>query len=261
MTDQHEFDEAEAQRLAAIYTTSSAAQRRQLVRDRLDLRPGEEVLSIGCGPGFEPAELGVPVGESGRVLGIDVSEPMLAMADERCSDLPRVAIEHGDATAVPAPDESFDAAVAVQVYDYIPAVESAASELTRVLRPGGRAAVFVGDWDSMVWHSSDPDRMGRAIDVWTDLYPDPHLGSRLSGPLRDVGLDVDRIEPNSILNTQLGGTFAGNVIDLFRGQMESSDRFESAEIDAWEQDLEEIDRNGETFFNLTQYLYVVRKPE
>lgn len=260
MSEQHVYDEEESKRLEAIYTSPSAAERRQLVRDRLELQPGESVLSIGCGPGFEPAELAEAVGENGRIHGIDLSEAMLAMADHRCADLPHVTLEEADAVDLPVPDESFDAAVSVQVYAYVDDVDTAVTELHRVLRPSGRAAVYSTDWDTFIWHSSDRARMDRAITTWTDVYTNPHLGSQLASYFDDAGLVVEHIEPNSILNTQLKGTFAGFLLDLFRGQMEADDALEPREIETWEQDLKDLDEAGETFFNLTQYLYLVRKP-
>lgn len=261
MSDQHVYDEEEAKRIEAIYTTSAAANRRQLVRDRLALEPNEAVLSIGCGPGFEPAELAEVVGEGGHVHGIDVSEAMIAMADDRCGDLPQVTIERGDAGDLPVEDAAFDAAVSVQVYEYLNDVSAAMNELKRALRPGGRAAVYSTDWDNFVWHTSDRNRMQRVTDAFTEVYVHPHLGSRLASYFDDVGLTVEHVEPNSILNTNLDETFAGFVIDLFSGQMEESGTFDQAEIAAWERDLRELDEKGETFFNLTQYLYIVRKPE
>lgn len=261
MSEQHVYDEEEARRLEAIYTTPAAANRRQLVRDRLNLQPGETVLSIGCGPGFEPAELAEAVGKGGHVRGVDVSEAMTAMADDRCADLPQVTIEHGDATDLPVDDGAYDAAVSVQVYEYLNDVTTAVTELERALRPGGRAAVYSTDWDNFVWHTSNRDRMQRVTDAFTDVYVHPHLGSRLAPYFTEVGLSVEQVEPNSILNTNLDETFAGYLIDLFSGQMEESEAFTQAEIEAWEQDLRELDENGKTFFNLTQYLYIVRKPD
>lgn len=261
MPEGHVYDEEESKRLEALYTSTSAAERRQLVRDRLDLHPGESVLSIGCGPGFEPAELAEAVGESGHVYGIDASEAVLAIAETRCADASQVTLERADAADIPVEDGSFDAAVAVQIYEYIDDVDSAVVELARVLRPGGRAAVYATDWDSIVWHSSDHARMRRAIEAWTDVYADPHLGSRLTSYVRDAGLAVERVEPNSILDTRLDGTYTGFALELFRGQMERNENLDRTEIEAWERDLREIDGADETFFNLTQYLYTVRKPE
>ncbi len=49
------------------------------------------------------------------------------------------------------------------------------------------------------------------------------------------------------------------MLALFKGQMEEDERFDQSEIEAWEQDLRALDEAGETFFNLTYYLYHVRK--
>lgn len=261
MSGQHEFDEEEAKRLEAIYTTPSATERRQLVRDRLDLQAGEAVISIGCGPGFEPAELAHVVGETGRVIGIDVSEAMLSFAEGYCAEYPQVTLEQGDAIDLPVDDGRFDAAVAVQVFEYIEDVDRAVSELNRALRPGGRAAVYSTDWDSVVWYSSDPARMDQVIDAWTDVYANPHLGSQLATYFSEAGLTVEAVEPNSILNVRLDETFAGFLVDLFRGHLEEDERFDPAAIQAWEQDLRDLEEAGETFFNLTQYLYIVRLPD
>lgn len=261
MSDQHVYDEEASKRLEALYTSASMADRRELIRDRLDLRPGEAILSIGCGPGFETAELAEAVGISGQVHGIDTSEAVLEIAGRRCDDMAQVTLERADATDIPVADESFDAAVAVQIYEYIQDVDSAVAELARVLRPGGRATVYATDWDSIVWHSSDRARMERAIEAWTDIYTNPHLGSQLAAYFRDAGLAVERVEPNSILDTQLDGTYAGFSLDLIRGQLETVEALDETVIEAWVQDFKDIDEAGETFFNLTQFLYTVRKPE
>lgn len=261
MADQHVYDEEAAERLETLYTSTPMVERRELIRDRLDLRPAEAVLSIGCGPGFETAELAEAVGDSGHVYGIDTSEAVLALADRRCADMAQVTLERADATDIPVDDERFDAAVAVQIYEYIHDVDSAVAELARVLRPGGRVAVYATDWDSIVWHSSDRARMERALKAWTDVYANPHLGSQLTAYFRDAGLTVERVEPNSILDTQLDATYAGFSLGLIRGQLETVEALDETVIEAWVQDLRDIDEAGETFFNLTQYLYTVRKPE
>lgn len=261
MSEENAFDEEEAKRLEAIYTTQSATERRQLVRDRLDVQPGETVVSIGCGPGFEPAELAPVVGETGRVIGVDMSAPILALADRYCAEFPQVTLTQGTASALPVGDGHVDAIVAVQVFAYLEELDTAVAELYRSLRPGGRAAVYSTDWDNIVWHSSDPSRMDRVINAWTDVYANPYLGSQLTSYLHDAGLSVEAVEPNSILNTHLDETFAGFLIDLFRGHLTATDGFEPDDIEAWEHDLRDLEAAGETFFNLTQYLYHVRKPD
>ena len=63
----------------------------------------------------------------------------------------------GDATAMPFPDGSFDAVIAAEVLEHVPADQAAIDELARVLRPGGLAAVTVPSWlpERICWRLSE----------------------------------------------------------------------------------------------------------
>ena len=58
-----------------------------------------------------------------------------------------------------------------------------------MLRPGGRLLVLDTDWDSIVWHSSDRERMERVLAAWNEHLADPYLPRRLPGLLRAAGLE------------------------------------------------------------------------
>ena len=99
-------------------------------------RIGGRILEVGVGTG-----LSLPsYGKANRIVGIDISEPMLAKARERVrrQDLSHVeAIESGDAEKLAFADESFDVVVAQYVVTAIPNPERALNEFVRVVRPGG----------------------------------------------------------------------------------------------------------------------------
>mgnify|MGYP006295457291 CR=1 FL=1 len=259
MSDQHVYDDEQAERLAAIYTAPATVDRRERMLELLDLEAGESVLSIGCGPGYEPEALADAVGADGRVHGIDNSEEVLAMAGDHCQEYPQVTLDHANAADLPVEDDGFDAAVASLVYEYSPAIDEAVAELQRALRPEGRAALISTDWESTVWHSSDAERMDRAIEAFTDIYANPRLGSQLTSHLLDGGLAVEHVEPYSNLATDLDG-YAGLILPLIKGELEESTSFDHSAVEAWERDLRELDDAGETFFNLTYYLYIARNP-
>lgn len=262
MSEELEYSEKEAKQEEAAYKTRAATERRQLVREKLDLQTGEKVLSIGCGPGFEPVELADVVGQEGHVHGIDRSEAMLALAERRCADHPDVTLTRGDAADLPVADAAFDAAVAVQIYEYVDDLTTALDELYRVLRSGGRAVVYDTDFDSLVWRSTDRERMDRILDAFDSHCQRPHLGSELAPRLRNTGFVVEQVEPNSILNTELDeDTFAFHLMQAIEDYVVDRDLIEPEVASKWVDELGEIDDAGETFFDLTQYLYVVRKPE
>lgn len=262
MSDTLDYNvDAEVDREEAIYRTEAVRERRRRIRDLLSLTPGETALSIGCGPGFEPTEIADVVGPTGHVHGVDRSHPMLAAAAARCVDQPPVTLSRGDAATLPIADASVDAATVVQVYEYVPDVEAAVAELARVLRPGGRAVVCDTDFDSLIWRSADRDRMKRVLETFTDHCEWPHLGSELASVFGEADLHVDRIEPYPICNTELASdAFATRLMEAHAAYLVDREKLPPEDVDAWLADLQELDDDGKTFFSLTQYLYVVRKP-
>jgi arsenite methyltransferase len=108
------FDKEVSRKLEAAYLTPDVvAQRRETPR-ALALRPGEQVLDIGAGPGLLVAEMAEAVGQSGRVIGLEISDSMLTLGRRRCADpsiRERVAFVKADAVTLPFLDGTFDVAV------------------------------------------------------------------------------------------------------------------------------------------------------
>jgi cyclopropane fatty-acyl-phospholipid synthase-like methyltransferase len=106
--------------------------------ETLGLKAGEHLLDIGCGTGLPAVRMAQRSG--GRVTGINVSREHLTRAEETArsegvSD--RVSFRYGNAMALDFPDESFDAAMSIDVYDHLSDRQKAFHETARVLRPGG----------------------------------------------------------------------------------------------------------------------------
>ena len=110
----------------------------------LDLPPGLEWLDVGCGTGALTAEI-LAAAAPRRVRGCDLSPDHVRAARARVAD-PRAEFAVADAAALPDPAQSFDAAVSGLVLNFVPEPARAASEMRRVLRPGGTAAVYVWDY-------------------------------------------------------------------------------------------------------------------
>ncbi|WP_276270651.1 methyltransferase domain-containing protein [Haloarcula litorea] len=259
MSDPLEYHEQAARQEERIYRTSAAAARRQRVRDLLEPTAGETVLSVGCGPGFEPVELAPSVGDDGCVLGVDRSEAMLALAADRCDGHERVSLAAADAAALPVADGAVDAATAVQVYEYVPDVAAALSELHRALAPAGRAVICDADWDATVWRSPDTERTARVLDAFDDHCPHPRLGSRLAPELRAAGFRIESVVPHTIVEMSLDeDAFVTHLLPAVREFAAAHAAVGPDEAEAWADDLREQDRRGETFFSYTQYCYLVR---
>ena len=105
---------------------------------RAGVAPGEAVLDIGCGCGASTAELAMRVGPAGRVLGLDVSEPMLARARERSRGLANVEYLCRDAAAHEFPAPFADLMVSRFGVMFFGDPLSAFANLRRALKPTGR---------------------------------------------------------------------------------------------------------------------------
>ncbi|HEY3895037.1 MAG TPA: methyltransferase domain-containing protein [Pseudonocardiaceae bacterium] len=257
MTAVMQFDEDLSLRLEATYITADVVEQRRVVLDLLDPRPGEDALDIGSGPGYLACEIAERVGPTGSVHGIEPSESMLAIAGRRQlgPQAATVKFSAGEATGLPFPDASFDLVTATQVYEYVPDIPAALTEAYRVLRRGGRLLILDTDWDSIVWHSSDPERMRRVLTAWDEHLAEPHLPRRLRRLLTGAGFTVTQRRVLPMFNTGYDpGSFSAGVIGFVAGFVPGRAGVTDGETEAWRTDL--VDMGEDYFFSLNRYLFL-----
>src|SRR3954447_26887015 len=159
------------------------------------LRPGQELLDVGCGPGTITVDLAARVAP-GRVVGIDVSPAPLDEA-RAAADRAGVDVEFavGDVYALAAPDDSVDVVHAHQVLQHLTDPVAALREMARVCRAGGVIAVRDVDYGNISWFPEE-----RALHRWLALYDqvmrrnggEPRAGRRLLSWAHAAGLhDVE----------------------------------------------------------------------
>lgn len=105
------------------------------------LSPGDVVVDVACGPGNFTRAYAAAVGPSGRAVGVDLSEPMIARALVDNADT-RASYLLGSGHRLPFPDGSVDAAACYGALYLIPDPFRVVDEMIRVLRPGGRIALM-----------------------------------------------------------------------------------------------------------------------
>lgn len=256
------FDENMTRRVVEVYTTPDVVAQRDATLEILDPRLGERVLDIGSGPGLLAAGIASRVGESGAVSGIDLSEPMIAYASGLAAapGAAPMTFVLGDATALGFPDQSFDAVVSTQVYEYVPDIGTAMAEVYRVLVPGGRVLILDTDWDSVVWHTSDRERHARVMSAWQDHLADPWLPRTLTARLESAGLTVERQNVLVLLNPAFDlRTYSAGVMQLIANFVPGRRGVTDEEAAAWVADLQDLAARGEYFFSVNRYLFLARR--
>ena len=158
---------------------------------------GDKVLDIGCGAGQTLSQLAEIVGVDGRVIGIDIAEPLLAIAAHRTRGLPGVSLIEADAQTVSLPSESVDAVYSrFGVMTFADPTEAFAN-FRRMLRPGGRLA-FV------CWQALDKNELDHLPLAASELphtsddapfsFADPRV---IDGVLRQAGFREIEISAHS----------------------------------------------------------------
>ncbi len=129
------------------------------------LRPGMQLLDVGCGPGTVTVDLARRVAP-GRVIGIDRSPDVLAQAGAYASGQGvSIDLRVGDVYALELPDASFDVVHAHQLLQHLSNPVRALVELRRVLKPSGLLAARDGDYACFAWAPADP-----LLTRWLELY-------------------------------------------------------------------------------------------
>ncbi|MEV7288564.1 methyltransferase domain-containing protein [Streptomyces sp. NPDC093252] len=134
----------------------------------LNLREGDRVLDAGCGTGRALAPLRATVGPSGLVLGADLTPAMLAAA-VRAGRNRDACLLLTDVAALPLRSGSLDAVFAAGLIAHLPNPAENLRELRRVVRPGGRLALF-----HPIGRAALAARQGRRITP-DDLRAEPNL--------------------------------------------------------------------------------------
>ncbi len=232
---------------------------RAMTETGLDLlRPGagSSVLDVGCGHGACAPLLATRLGPTGRFVGLDASEAMIAEASRRFDHSGLPAEFHvGDAQALPFENASFDAARSDRVFMFLTDPRKALSELVRVTKPGGRIVVTEGDIGTHTIDAPDVATTRAVLAALTDRSPSGCIGRRLRAMFVDSGLtDID-LQLIPILTTCFAEWNHRLGVETFLSTAIADGRIEGDKATAWINELRARDARGQ--FTGTALLFMV----
>ena len=110
---------------------------RKQVMKQMQVEQGSKALDVCCGTADWTISLSKAVGSEGKVIGLDFSENMLKVGEEKTKDMPNIELIHGDAMNLPFDDDQFDYVTIGFGLRNVPDYVATLKELHRVLKPGG----------------------------------------------------------------------------------------------------------------------------
>jgi ubiquinone/menaquinone biosynthesis C-methylase UbiE len=230
---------------------------KQLILERVALVPGEAVLDVGCGPGTDVFDMVELVGPSGRLVGLDASEVMIAEARRRAKALHApISFEVGEVQALPFPNATFDVCRAERLLEHLPDAERALTEMVRVTRPGGRIVVFDFDWDTLIIDHPDKGTTRTIVLSYSDAIRNGWIGRQLPRLLKEQHLEVLSIDPVQVfVHYALAELFLGGHLAL----LQTNGTLSAHKARQWWEYLQRADERGTLLISFTAFIVVGAK--
>jgi len=175
------------------------------------LNAGETVLDLGSGGGIDVLLSAKRVGPEGKVFGLDMTDEMLALANEnkRRAGASNVEFLKGEIENIPLPDHSVDVIISNCVINLSADKAQVLREAFRVLKPGGRFAV-----SDVVVRGETPDEVRRNMELWIGCVAGALEEMEYRDLLADAGFRRIDIEPTRIYKSEDAAAFlAGSGLD------------------------------------------------
>ena len=191
------------------------------------VRPGETVLDLGSGAGFDAFLAAREVGPTGRVIGVDMTDDMLARARDNAAKAgaDNVEFRKGLIEALPVDDASVDVVMSNCVINLVPDKAAAYREAARVLRPGGRLVV-----SDVVLDAPLPAAIAASAEALTGCVAGAAMRADYLRTIADAGLTdvevlgdrgfgavvLDVVPPDLRRQAEAGGVDVAAVADTVR---------------------------------------------
>jgi SAM-dependent methyltransferase len=163
------------------------------------LKPGESVLDLGSGGGIDVLLSARRVGPAGKVYGLDMTDEMLALANEnkRKAGIENVEFLKGEIENIPLPDDSVDVIISNCVINLSGDKDKVLREAFRVLRPGGRFAV-----SDVVTHGEILPEIRQSVLAWVGCMAGAPEKDEYRRKLAAAGFEQIEIEPTRVYRAE-----------------------------------------------------------
>ena len=194
------------------------------------LIPGETVLDLGSGGGIDVLLSARRVGPTGKAYGLDMTDEMLALANEnkRKAGAENVEFLKGEIEHIPLPDNTVDVIISNCVINLSADKDRVLREAFRVLKPGGRFAV-----SDVVVHGDVPAEVRASVLLWVGCIAGALQDTEYTSKLTEAGFEAIEVEPTRTYYVEEARAFlTGQGIDVDAIAPQVDGKFMSAFIRA-----------------------------
>jgi SAM-dependent methyltransferase len=231
--------------------------------DAMDIDSAASVIDLGCGTGVAARAVARRPGFGGHVTGIDRSPYLTATATRlaREEDISgKVEFRSGDSHNLDIPDGAFDAVVAHTLISHVEDQQAVMSEIARIVKPGGKVAIFDGDYLTLTF-GSDGSARAKAMDemIIGALITNPRAVREMPKLLRDAGLTLCASFANVVADIGKADFFAPGLQSLIK-LLPKSGAMSESEAREWVERVTKRSDEGTYFAATNFYSYVATRP-
>jgi arsenite methyltransferase len=194
------------------------------------LNAGETVLDLGSGGGIDVLLSAKRVGPTGKAYGLDMTDEMLALANEnkRKAGAENAEFLKGEIESIPLPDNSVDVIISNCVINLSADKDRVLREAFRVLKPGGRFAV-----SDVVTRGAIPDEIRQKVLLWVGCIAGALEESEYRSKLKAAGFEQIQVEPTRVYRVADAREFLSSAgIDVEAIASQVDEKFMSAFVRA-----------------------------
>jgi ubiquinone/menaquinone biosynthesis C-methylase UbiE len=218
--------------------------RRNAILSELQIEPGDTIIDVGCGAGHLLTHLAKAVGGDGTVYGLDPSKAQIDQANLRCSEFENVKLIERNADNSQLPDDCCHYATSTQALEYIPDVDPALDEITRILQSGGAFVNFSILWDHFKFYGADQRLNDKIHDSFRAHCSHQMLPMELPGKLERRGFKYIKDKSLAFVITRRDRNSPARYTEDVMANFALTQGISKEEVSDWKSQLEKAEQEG-----------------